>query len=56
MKEGNVQEGVPLKLYPGYTYNFPEGSTWTIEGDPTVYKGGNKFVVNNNVEIKFKKN
>ncbi len=56
MKEGNIQEGVTLKLYPGYTYNFPEGSTWTIEGDPTVYKGGNKFVVTDNVEIKFKKN
>ena len=56
MKDGSVQEGVPLKLYPGYTYNFPEGSTWTIEGDPTVYCGGNKFVVTNNVEIKFKKN
>ena len=56
MKEGNIQEGVPLKLYPGYTYNFPEGSTWTIDGDPTVYKGGNKFVVTGNVEIKFKKN
>lgn len=56
MKDGNVQEGVPLKLYPGYTYNFPEGSTWTVEGDPTVYKGGNKFVVTSNVEIKFKKN
>ena len=56
MQSGDVQEGVPLKLYPGYTYNFPEGSTWTIEGDPTVYKGGNKFVVTNNVEIKFKKN
>ena len=55
MKEGNVQEGVPLKLYPGYSYNFPEGSTWTIDGDPTVYKGGNKFVVTSNVEIKFKK-
>jgi hypothetical protein len=56
MQSGDVQEGVPLKLYPGYTYNFPEGSTWTIEGDPTVYCGGNKFVVTNNVEIKFKKN
>ena len=56
MQTGDVQEGVPLKLYPGYTYNFPEGSTWTIEGDPTVYKGGNKFVVTSNVEIKFKKN
>jgi hypothetical protein len=56
MQTGDVQEGVPLKLYPGYTYNFPEGSTWTIEGDPTVYCGGNKFVVTNNVEIKFKKN
>ncbi len=55
MQSGDVQEGVPLKLYPGYTYNFPEGSTWTIEGDPTVYCGGNKFVVTNNVEIKFKK-
>lgn len=56
MRTGDVQEGVLLKLYPGYTYNFPEGSTWTFEGDPTVYCGGNKFVVTNNVEIKFKKN
>lgn len=53
MKEGNVKEDVPLKLYPGMIYHFPEGSTWTVEGDPTVYHGGNSFIVEDNVEITF---
>ena len=56
MEEGNVKEGVPLKLYPGMVYNFPEGSTWSIEGDPTVYRGGNSFIVTENVEITFNRN
>ena len=56
MEEGNVKEGVPLKLYPGMVYNFPEGSTWSIEGDPTVYCGGNSFIVTENIEITFNRN
>ncbi|OQA17238.1 MAG: hypothetical protein BWY61_02148 [Firmicutes bacterium ADurb.Bin354] len=50
-----IPPGRKISLKSNVAYSFDGGSQWMVDGDNTVYAGGNQFYVKSNMSLTFSK-